>query len=124
MTGNLNGKRVLLVEDELLIALNAEEILRDLEADVIGPACTLDEAWSISTRESFDCAMLDRNLNGELSDGLAKELLNRGIAVILATGYGSEADDPDIPVVSKPYDDRMVAEAFREALKKQSGVTS
>ena len=116
----LQGKRVLLVEDELLIAMHAEEILRDLGAEVVGPANSLPEAWSFVENEAFDCAMLDRNLNGEFSDELAQELKHRGVAVILATGYGSIASDRDLVDVSKPYDENMIAAAFRAVMKERS----
>ena len=116
----LRGRRVLLVEDELFIAMHAEEILRDLGAEVVGPANSLPEAWSFVESESFDCAMLDRNLNGEFSDELAQELKRRGVAVILATGYGPIATDRDHFVVSKPYNENMIAAAFRSAMNDQS----
>ena len=116
----LRGKRVLLVEDELLIAMHAEEILRDLGAEVVGPANSLPEAWSFTESESFDCAMLDRNLNGEFSDELAHELMRRGIVVILATGYGPIDSDRSYEVVSKPYDESRIAAAFRSAMNKPS----
>ncbi len=118
--GELQGKRVLLVEDELFIAMHAEEILRDLGAEVVGPANSLPEAWSFVENETFDCAMLDRNLNGEFSDELAQELKRRGVAVVLATGYGSIASDRGLTVVSKPYDENMIAAAFRSVMKEQS----
>jgi DNA-binding response OmpR family regulator len=117
--GELQGKRVLLVEDELFIAMHAEEILRDLGAEVIGPANSLREAWALTEGESFDYAMLDRNLNGESSDELAQELRRRGVAVIMATGYGHIASDRDLVVVSKPYDENMIAAAFRSVMKGQ-----
>lgn len=127
MMEDLRGKRVLLVEDELLIALHAEEILQDLGAEVVGPANSLHEAWLLFESESFDCAMLDRNLNGEFSDEIAREMRRRGVAVILATGYGSIATDPNLVVVSKPYNEMMIAAAFHTALTErwgQVGVTS
>ncbi|PSK81811.1 CheY-like chemotaxis protein [Limimaricola soesokkakensis] len=117
--GELQGKRVLLVEDELFIAMHAEEILRDLGAEIVGPASSLQEAWSFVENETFDCAMLDRNLNGEFSDELAQELKRRGVAVILASGYGPIASDRDLIVVSKPYDENMIAAAFRLVMKEQ-----
>ncbi|MHA6345757.1 response regulator [Roseivivax sp. CAU 1761] len=118
--GELQGKRVLLVEDELFIAMHAVEILRGLGAEVVGPANSLREAWSLVEIETFDCAMLDRNLNGEFSDQLAQELRHRGVPMILATGYGSIASEGDLIVVSKPYDENMIAAAFRSVMKEQS----
>ncbi|MGR3632990.1 MAG: response regulator [Limimaricola soesokkakensis] len=117
--GELQGKRVLLVEDELFITMHAEEILRDLGAEIVGPASSLQEAWSFVENETFDCAMLDRNLNGEFSDELAQELKRRGVAVILASGYDPISSDRGLIVVSKPYDENMIAAAFRSVMKEQ-----
>lgn len=120
MTGVLAGKRVLLLEDELLIAIDAEAILYDLGASDVLLAHSVDEAWSRLGNGSFDCAMLDRNLNGEYSDDFARELAARDIPLILATGYGPIAGIQDTVTVAKPYDERMIAEAFREALSRRA----
>ncbi len=116
MTGILTGKRVLLVEDEILISMLAEEILQDLGAHIVGPAARLEHAWALLDTEAIDLAMLDRNLNGEFSDELAAELRRRGIPVVLATGYGAMSGADDIIVVAKPYSDEMIAEAFERAM--------
>ena len=111
----LTGKRVLLLEDEVFIAFDAEEILLDLGADEVVLAHNLSTARECLENQSIDCAMLDRNLHGEYSDELARELAARGMPLILATGYGALEDNSQIVTVSKPYDHDMIEQAFRKS---------
>jgi DNA-binding NtrC family response regulator len=110
--GVLAGKRVLLLEDEVFIAFDAEEILLSLGADAVVLAHNLSEARACLESQRIDCAMLDRNLNGEYSDELARELADKGMPLIVATGYGALEDNPEIVSVAKPYDQDMIEEAF------------
>jgi DNA-binding NtrC family response regulator len=112
--GVLTGKRVLLLEDEIFIAFDTEEILLNLGAEEVCVAHSLSEAREVADKKSFDCAMLDRNLNGEYSDEFALRLVQQGVTVILATGYGSPGSASDITAVSKPYDQKMIEEAFEK----------
>jgi CheY-like chemotaxis protein len=104
---NLDGARVLLLEDEFLIALDAEQMLKELGARHVETAATLSEAEQRAHEGSFDVALLDVNINGQMSFGLAELLRSRGIPVVFATGY--ELKDRAIPdldptlCVSKPY---------------------
>lgn len=113
--GVLSGKRVLLLEDEVFIAFDAEEILFNLGADDVVHAHNLSAARQYLENQRFDCAMLDRNLNGEYSDDLARELATQGMPLILATGYGALEDNSQIVTVSKPYDQEMIEQAFRRS---------
>lgn len=112
----LEGKRVLLVEDELLIALHAEDILHDLGAQIVGPAISLSEAETLAEDEEFELAMLDRNLNGNLSDDLARRLADKGVKVVLATGYDDFRSN-GFQVVNKPFDDHSIRLAFERVLE-------
>jgi CheY-like chemotaxis protein len=101
----LRGKRVLVVEDETLIAMMAEEMIMDLGASVIGPARSVDEALKLAESADIDLALLDVNLNGARVDPVLARLKERGVPVVLATGYGTTALDvpQDVPIIRKPY---------------------
>jgi CheY-like chemotaxis protein len=106
----LAGKRLLIVEDEFLIAFMLTEMLIDSRASVVGPARTKDQALMLAQSERLDGALLDVNLKGERSDAVAAELKQRGIPYVFVTGYG-EAHDActDAPVVCKPFtEDRLL----------------
>jgi CheY-like chemotaxis protein len=101
------GKRILLVEDETLLALEISEILSSAGAHVIGPFGGLIEGATAARRESIDIAVLDMNLNGQMVYPLAEELLERKIPLIFLTGY-NVPDVPEplhgVPHVIKPAD--------------------
>ncbi|MGF7174786.1 response regulator [Azospirillum doebereinerae] len=98
--------RVLLVEDETLVAMAVEAMLDDLGYAVVGPASTLDEALSMARSEPFDAALLDVSLAGVHSYPVADLLAARGIPFVFATGYGA-ASHPEphmgAPTLAKPY---------------------
>jgi DNA-binding response OmpR family regulator len=83
----LSGLSVLLVEDEYLIALDAEQMLRDLGVKDVEIASTFDSAKKRTQDGEFDLAVLDVNINGQLSFPIAEILKSRGIPVVFATGY-------------------------------------
>lgn len=101
----LTGKRILIVEDEAVIAFALEDILLDLRATVVGPAGRLDEACALAEREAIDAAILDVNLNYQASYPIAKILKARGIPFAFATGYDEDGVNwPEpVPVIAKPY---------------------
>ena len=98
--------RVLLVEDEAMIAMLIEDMLADLGCDVVATAGQLDEAVSLARSGSFDLAFLDLNLRGVPSYPVAQALRERGIPFAFVTGYGTAGADPahaDVPVLQKPF---------------------
>jgi two-component sensor histidine kinase len=101
------GKTVLLVEDSLIIALDAEDILRRLGALHVITAGTVEHALEAIDRDQPDLALLDINLGYENSFPVADRLLARGIPFLFATGYGEQAHLPEPHqgrlVVQKPY---------------------
>jgi CheY-like chemotaxis protein len=117
---NLDGARVLLLEDEFLIALDAEQILKELGARQVETAATLSEAEERVRAGNFDIALLDVNINGQMSFGLAELLRSRGIPIVFATGY--ELKDRAIPdlnpalCVSKPYTNESLRQVLCNAL--------
>lgn len=114
----LAEKRILLVEDEPLIAAMAEDMLQELGAVVVGPAGTIEHALSLASAEQLDVALLDVNIQSSRVDPVAEVLLSRGIPVVFATGYGQSVVSPSsqIPVLEKPYTQESLAAALREAL--------
>jgi DNA-binding response OmpR family regulator len=110
MTTQDNGKaeaRVLVVEDEALVAMLVEDALLDAGFGVIGPAATVAEALDLLGQDKPDAAVLDLNLAGETSVPVADALAARGIPFVVATGYGVgglPAGHPSVPVLAKPYD--------------------
>ena len=78
---------VLLVEDEYLIALDAEQILKELGVGGVEIASTIARAEKCAAEGQFDLAVLDVNLNGQMSFPIAKTLQGRGIPVVFASGY-------------------------------------
>jgi CheY-like chemotaxis protein len=112
MNSPLANKRVLVVEDEALIAMMAEDMLQALGAKVVGPASTVEEAMQLAQDAEIDVALLDVNLRNARIDPVADLLKSRRVPVVLATGYGpTKADLPSgTPVVEKPYtQDRLRA---------------
>jgi DNA-binding response OmpR family regulator len=98
--------RVLIVEDEMMIAMMMQDMLEEIGCEVIGPANRVDAALALADAE-IDVALLDVNLAGELVYPVADRLRARGIPIIFLTGYGNIGIDPryrEAPVLSKPFD--------------------
>jgi CheY-like chemotaxis protein len=87
-------RRVLLVEDEVLITLLLQDMLLDLEYEVADAPASLDDALSAARNGAFDLALVDLNLRGKLTYPVADLLKARQIPVIFVTGYGSAALEP------------------------------
>jgi DNA-binding response OmpR family regulator len=100
------GLRVLLVEDDILIAMELEEFLRDLGCEVVGPFGRLDHAIDALSRERVDGAVLDLNVRGQLTFPLIERLRRDNIPVVLCSGYADlpdiKAQLDDIPMLGKP----------------------
>jgi CheY-like chemotaxis protein len=98
------GLRVLLVEDENLVALLLEEALAELGHTVLGPVARLTRALEMARHEAFDVAILDVNINGETSYPIADVLAARGIPFIFSTGYGRLPPEyRSRPTLEKPF---------------------
>jgi two-component system, response regulator PdtaR len=114
---------ILVAEDEFLLAIQLEEELRDAGHDVIGPYTSVAKVMQAVQDETFDIAVLDVNLNGELIYPLADDLQARGIPFVLLSGYGA-ANLPErfreSPRVVKPHDSTMLFREIRRALRRES----
>ncbi len=87
----LAGKRVLVVEDEALVAILIENLLEDCDCTVVGPCGTVAAALLAARTETFDLAVLDVNLNGLRVYPVAEVLSDRNIPFVFLSGYGEEA---------------------------------
>ena len=100
-------RRVLVVEDETLVAMMLEEMLQELNCSVLGPAGDLAEAMGFAEKAEFDLALLDVSLRRTPSFPVADILQKRGIPFAFMTGYGAQ-DFPlayqQLPRLSKPFD--------------------
>ncbi|WP_116090061.1 response regulator [Sphingomonas crusticola] len=98
--------RVLIVEDEMTIALLLEEMVEDLGHQVAGLAMRLPQAIELAHSRPLDLAILDVNLDGHMSYPVAEVLAERGVPYVFATGYGSAGIDAqyrDRVIIKKPY---------------------
>jgi len=123
MSGNeaLKGRRVLVVEDETMIAMLVEDMLADLGCLVVGPAHELGAALALAGGEIIDAALLDVNLAGKPVFALADALRARGVPMVFATGYGEASlreIDAGAPVLQKPFRAADLALALTEILRE------
>lgn len=121
----LMGLKVLLVEDEALVAMLVEELLGELGCEVGGVATSVSEALShIEAGLDFDVAILDVNLAGEKSFPIADALIARDRPFLFATGFGP-ADIvqrfPGILLLLKPYSGRALAQSLEALVRRESG---
>ena len=118
--GLLAGQRVLLVEDSLIIALDAEDIVTKLGADEVMTAASADAALDLIDAAPPSVAVLDINLGSTNSFPIADKLRQLDVPFMFATGYGEQARFPDQhrgrPVVQKPYTIENLARSLAEML--------
>lgn len=103
---SLTGLKILLVEDEAMIAMLVEDMLTDSGATVVGPAGGVKAALEAISSEQIDGALLDVNLGGEQSFDVADALARRRIPFVFVTGYGGQGVReryPDAPTLQKPF---------------------
>lgn len=91
MTDHPVSLRVLVVEDEPLVGMIIEDVIEELGWQVVGPVAILAEATELASVARIDCAVLDVNVRGGHTYPLAAMLAERGIPVLMATGYGDAA---------------------------------
>jgi CheY-like chemotaxis protein len=122
---NLAGRRVLVVENDVLIAMMVEDMLADLGCEVLGPAGGPDDARALlETAGRIDVALIDVHLGGRSGLPIADVLRGRGVPLIFSTGAGRQAlreSDRDCTVLDTPYRQPDLASALADALRTGSG---
>ena len=122
MTGEgktVAGKRVLVVEDELMIRMLLEGMLTDIGHTVAAEAGGIDEAVAIAKKADFDVAVLDVNLNGQPVTPVVEILVERGVPFVFASGYGQRGVPEAyraIPTLQKPFQADALAQAIEIAM--------
>ena len=102
----LSGRRVLVVEDEMIVAWLLQDMLADLGCAVVGPAARVYQALAMIDAEAIDAAVLDVNLNGQKSYPVADALAARGMPFVFSTGYETESLPnayQRLPLLQKPF---------------------
>lgn len=115
---SLEGLRILIVEDETLIAMMLEELLEELGCRIAGAAATVSQALDClgTPGRQFDAAVLDVNLGGEKVYPVADALAARGVPFLFATGYGTSGVSdwyPERAIIAKPYGLQTLKQALR-----------
>ena len=117
---SIAGLQVLLVEDQVLIAMDAEMMLADAGVDTVITASSSSDALNRLKTFTPSIAVLDINLGRDTSVPVAEELVRRGIPFVFATGYDDRSLVPDellsVPVVRKPYDGSALVRALADRL--------
>lgn len=111
--------RVLVVEDEMIIALGIEDLLDDLGFQLVGPAARVDAAVQLASQAALDVAILDVNIRGGTSYPVADVLAQRGIPFLFCSGYGDWALEEryrDRPRLTKPFSAPDLASLLRDLL--------
>jgi CheY-like chemotaxis protein len=117
----LAGRRILVVEDEMLILMMIESILEDLGCESVTTAATVEQAISLIEAQVFDAAMLDVNLKGINSRPVADTLAARGVPFVFATGNASHHTMDgydDRPILRKPFTDKDLIVAMTGLLSR------
>jgi len=111
--------RVLIVEDELMIRILLDDMLRELGYSIVAEAARVEEALEATRNTDFDLAILDVNLNGDPVLPVADALAARGTPFVFATGYGDRGLPEayrDRPTLKKPFQMDGLKRALETAL--------
>jgi two-component sensor histidine kinase len=117
------AKRILIVEDEPLVAMDVQSMLQNAGMEIVGPAATSERALRLLGAERVDAALLDANLGGERVDGVALALSQSGIPFAFATGYGRESLPQAFagaPVITKPFAEKELLRTVQSLLSSRN----
>ncbi|HYD88175.1 MAG TPA: PAS domain S-box protein [Vitreimonas sp.] len=112
-------RRILVVEDETLIAMVLVDYLEEAGCQVVGPAATVEAALGLVDAGDIDAALLDGNLAGQRVDGIAAALTKKGVPFAFVTGYGREALPTafrEAVIVEKPFSQKQCVAALERIL--------
>lgn len=116
---SLDELRVLVVEDELLIAMMLEEMLEDFGCSVIGPCADLASALSSCEMGNFDVALVDMNLGGVAATPVLEALERAGIPYALSTGADASAGD-GAPRLQKPFNNSDLQGVLKDLKRRRA----
>jgi DNA-binding NtrC family response regulator len=120
----LAGLRILVAEDEGLIALELEWMLADFGCEVVGPLANVEEALKNALRGGFDGALLDVNLRGRQIFEILPRLISLRLKLILTSGYNDATLFPAafraLPRVAKPFDERQLLRVCQNVFGKSA----
>jgi DNA-binding response OmpR family regulator len=114
--------RVLVAEDEFVIALEVEDVLRRAGYEVVGPAATPEDAARLATEEPLDAAVLDVELRGGRVFPAAEALARRGVPFVFLTGYEPVMLPANLrgrPLLAKPFATARLPAALAAAVREQ-----
>jgi CheY-like chemotaxis protein len=122
----LSGLRVLLVEDSWIVAASLKSLLQMIGVDIVGPCHGLAEATVAANAGSFDVAVMDLDLKGQMSDDLIGVLHRRGFPVIIVTGQAvpSATAGLAVAVMKKPIQAESLLKTLRQIRAKMLGSPS
>jgi CheY-like chemotaxis protein len=115
----LSNRKVLVVEDEMMIAMLIEDMLDEFGCELVGPATNIPRALELIGKESIEIAVLDLNLDGQDTYAIADALQQKNVPFIFATGYGSTGlrkEYGNRPILQKPFQQKDLEIALAEAL--------
>jgi CheY-like chemotaxis protein len=115
--------RILVVEDETIIAMMIQDTLEDWGYIVVGPASRLPKALELVEQGGFDAAVLDVNIAGDLIYPVAKRLDEGKIPIVFLTGYGKSGIHSDYarhPALTKPIDPARLCKTLADLLPQQA----
>jgi CheY-like chemotaxis protein len=120
MNKPLSGRRILVVDDEMLIRITIEDVLADLGCESVIAAATTEMAVALVDEQVFDAAVLDINLNGTSSRIVADALAARGVPFVIATGNRGEVWEGfrDRAVLRKPFKYDQLVESLASLLPR------
>jgi CheY-like chemotaxis protein len=115
----LAGLRVFVIEDESMVAMLLQDMLAEIGCEVIGFASRFNDAVEKAKSLAFEVAILDVNLNGRHTFSIADSLAERGVAFVVATGYGTTSLPESlhrVPILQKPFRQQDLQRALRAAM--------
>ncbi len=127
MTAPLEGCKILVVEDEFLVAMLIQDMLEEAGCAVAGPIPRVAEAVEAAGRDAYDAAVLDVNLAGDRIDPVAEALSRRNIPFVFVTGYGMGAlpgEYAQRPRLCKPFKMAELLGTLSNLVKSQTPASS
>jgi DNA-binding NtrC family response regulator len=119
VNSSFSDRRILLVEDEMLVAWLLGDMLTELGCAVVGPASSVNQALAMIDAENIDAAVLDVNLNGQMSYPIADALAARGVPFLFSTGYHKDTlldGYRTFPVLQKPFHRSILSDTLAKLL--------